>query len=405
MHSDLIVIGMGLTGLMAARTAAEKGLKVLLVAKGMGSLSLFSNTIDVLGSIPTEENMRHGLSRWIQDHPEHPYGKVGTSGLEDALTSFQALFPPPYCFQSFGQGNSLVPTGAGTRRPTYLIPVTMMGGIDLKEAEPLIVGFSGFKDFYASYVSQGLRCRAIALPLREASQGETSASALARLLEQASFRRRIGTEIREQLRGESKVGLPAVLGLRYPVQIKMDLEQISGAEVFEIPTLPPSIPGRRIFNTFREWLIHRGVTFLMGFPVSKASISGKRCQGVYLNHPPVSTLHTADRFILATGRFLGGGLTADGEGILEPIFDLPVFQPQSRLDWYGQSFFDGHSIHRAGILTDSFLRPVGEGGDVLLENLWVAGSILSHHNSIEEISREGIEIATGYMAAKLAMER
>ena len=60
MHYDLIVIGMGLSGLMAAKTAAEAGQKVLIVGKGMGSLCLFSNTIDVLGKSPE----RHQDERW-----------------------------------------------------------------------------------------------------------------------------------------------------------------------------------------------------------------------------------------------------------------------------------------------------------------------------------------------------
>ena len=34
--------------------------------------------------------------------------------------------------------------------------------------------------------------------------------------------------------------------------------------------------------------------------------------------------------ILATGRFLGNGLQADHLGIREPLFNLPVFQPQVR---------------------------------------------------------------------------
>jgi len=57
MHFDLIVIGMGLSGLMAAKTAAESGMKVLIVGKGMGSLCLFSNTIDVLGQFPKTTKM------------------------------------------------------------------------------------------------------------------------------------------------------------------------------------------------------------------------------------------------------------------------------------------------------------------------------------------------------------
>ena len=49
---DLIVIGTGLAGLTAARTAVEMGAKVLITGRGMGALTLFGNTIDILGEIP-----------------------------------------------------------------------------------------------------------------------------------------------------------------------------------------------------------------------------------------------------------------------------------------------------------------------------------------------------------------
>ena len=54
---DLIVIGTGLAGLTAARTAVEMGAKVLIVGRGMGALTLFGNTIDVLGEIPPGTDM------------------------------------------------------------------------------------------------------------------------------------------------------------------------------------------------------------------------------------------------------------------------------------------------------------------------------------------------------------
>ena len=113
-HFDVIVIGMGLSGLMAAKTAAEAGQKVLIVGKGMGSLCLFSNTIDVLGQPPTAMKMRDILSQWINDHPEHPYSKVGLERIEEALSSFLSLFPPPYSFHTLDHANCLLPTGAGT---------------------------------------------------------------------------------------------------------------------------------------------------------------------------------------------------------------------------------------------------------------------------------------------------
>ncbi len=411
MHFDLIVTGMGLSGLMAAKTAAEAGQRVLIVAKGMGSLCLFSNTIDVLGFPPVVRSdaikMRDALSQWIKDHPEHPYSKVGLERTEEALSSFLSLFPHPYSFHTIDGTNCLVPTGAGTLRPTYLIPTTMIEATSFDGGHTLVVGFEGFKDFYAQYVANQLKCRGINLRLPDSGYQERNATALARLMERQSFRENIGREIRKQLQDETRVGFPALLGIHDPVQVKEDLEKVTGTKVFEIPILPPSIPGKRIFDRFKEWLIRKGVTFLQGYPVSKAILTGKRCQAVEVLHPPVTTSYSADRFILATGRFMGGGLKGDAEKVFEPLFNLFVHQPPSREGWFGNSFFGDvpHPIHQAGVLTNASFQPVDERGEVTLENVWVAGLILAYHHCIEEKSREGIEISTGYMAAKRALEK
>ncbi len=406
MHYDLIIIGMGLSGLMAAKTAVEAGLKVLIVGKGMGSLSLFSNTIDVLGALAPAMKMEEGLSRWIQDHPRHPYATVGVDSIDEALSSFTSLFQPPYTFQARNGANTMMPTAAGTFRPTYLIPSTMNARNGFEPGRTLIVGFRGFKDFYACYVAHGLKGRAVTLELAESMEKEMTAHALARLMEMPAFRERVGKEIKGRIKdGIRRVGIPAVLGLRDPTGIKEHLEQIIGAEVFEIPTLPPSIAGKRMFTLFKEMLIRNGTTWLLGHFASGASVSGKRCEAIRISNPPVQSSYSADRFILATGRFIEGGLSASQEKILEPILGLRVFQPRSREEWFGRSYFSDHPIHQAGVLTDAALRPVDEEGAVILENVWVAGSILAHHDSIAEKSREGIEIATGYRAAKCALEK
>ena len=89
--------------------------------------------------------------------------------------------------------------------------------------------------------------------------------ALARLMEKPSFRSAFASEVKKRLEGESRVGMPAVLGLKNAGRVKEKLENSIGAEVFEMPGLPPSIPGLRIFNRFKEWFDQRGdVTFLLG---------------------------------------------------------------------------------------------------------------------------------------------
>lgn len=402
---DLIVVGTGLAGLTAARTAVGMGARVLIVGRGMGALTLFGNTIDLLGEIPCDANMGEAVTRWIAEHPQHPYARTGLEGIENALADFRRLFPPPYTFDAPGQGNSLLPTGAGTMRPTYLVPVTMAAGAVMQPADTLIVGLRGFKDFQCDTVSLHLKCRGKTLALPRYGMEGLTALALARLIDEVPFRERLGEGIRRQMAGERFIGLPAVLGLKDPAAVLKTLEGITGARVFEIPMLPPSIPGTRIIHRFREELLAKGATLLLGHPASGAVVKDGRCEGILVENPPIAVEYCADRFILATGRFLGGGLWAEMERIVEPLFHLPVFQPAERGGWFGERFFDpeAHPIHRAGIVTDADLRPVDETGRVVVENLRAAGSILAHHQAIEEKSREGIDIATGFLAARRAL--
>ena len=150
------------------------------------------------------------------------------------------------------------------------------------------------------------------------------------------------------------------------------------------------------------------MTLLLGHAVSKAILRGTRCDGIEVFHPPVVNSYSADRYILATGRFIGGGLKADREKI-----SGASFRPSRRSSPPpGRNGFKRHfSATRAIPFTGqafSSIRPFARWmrkGKSSLENVRVAGTMLAHHDCIEEKSREGIEISTGYMAAKKALER
>jgi len=404
MQHDLIIIGMGLSGLMAAKTALDLGKRVLVIGKGMGGLILFSNTIDVLGKVPETLPLKDGLSHWIKEHPEHPYSKTGVEGIEEALSSFVSLFPPPYTFHSLDERNRKLPTAVGTLRPTYLFPSTLSGGVFLKEGNTLIVGFKGFKDFYAAYMAKQFKCRYLTVSLQEEGLPELTATYLTRQMEKEEVRERVGLEIKNSLRGETLIGFPALLGLNDPVRIKAHLEAITGGEIFEIPTLPPSILGMRIFNRFKAYLLERGANFLQGHKVSRVEVKGSICEGIEVFHPPISRFYSAPHFILATGRFIGGGLEAERERIVESLFHLPVFSEAPREEWFGKNFFDSHPIHRSGISVDHSFRPLDHNGKAVFENVRVVGTILSGHHYIDEGSREGIEISTGYWGVKRLFE-
>ncbi len=118
------------------------------------------------------------------------------------------------------------------------------------------------------------------------------------------------------------------------------------------------------------------------------------------NYGPITI--EAKAVILATGRFLSGGLEAHITGISEPLLDLPVTQPKERQDWYQDQYTDsrGHAIHKAGIEVDSSLRPIGADGKPYHERLFGAGIILAHQDWIRSRSGAGIAIATAYKAVE-----
>jgi glycerol-3-phosphate dehydrogenase subunit B len=419
MKQDVIVIGMGLSGLMAAKTAADHGLKTMVLAKGAGMFQVVMGGVDLLGYYPEEnpvvlEDVRPGLENLIRAHPDHPYAKVGLEDIEKSLQSFSGLFDPQgYHYTGTPGRNTLLPTGVGSLKPSYLMPSTMSAGAGILSEPTLLVGFQEFGNFYAAYAAQsfrrigprngGLPIRGETIALSDLSDRKAfSPAALAVQLEGEEFRKKLGERIRSIKKGENRIGFPAVLGLKNAEKVKADLEERIGAKVFELPTLPPSIPGMRLFERFKDYLRAKGVRMILGFEVVSAIQKNGRCQGVVLKTPVGERVHEAESFVLAAGGFFGGGLRAQGDRIVEPLFKLPVTQPEAKEAWFQYEFLGrrGHPINKSGIRTNGRLNPLNESGKVPLENLFLAGRILGHHDALREKSLGGVDIATGYKAVR-----
>ncbi|MCK7467433.1 MAG: hypothetical protein MZU91_04375 [Desulfosudis oleivorans] len=64
---------------------------------------------------------------------------------------------------------------------------------------------------------------------------------------------------------EDKIAFPAVLGLESASEIvEYHSASLMGKPVFEIPTIPPSMPGRRLFNALKNNFRKKGGTHLLG---------------------------------------------------------------------------------------------------------------------------------------------
>ena len=175
----------------------------------------------------------------------------------------------------------------------------------------------------------------------------------------------------------------------------------------KFPTLPPAIAGLRLKNVFEQILPALGVRTLYHRILTRAKASKKGHFSFKLADNQKELVIEAQAAILATGRFIGQGLTADRNRIREALFDLPVSQPEDRTYWHRESLLDpaGHNINNAGLEVDDNFQPLTTNGRPAYKNLYAAGSILAHADWIRMKCGSGLAIATAHAAVKAYLEK
>ncbi len=414
-ETKLTVIGTGMTGMAATLFAANRGIDTVLVGS-TSEIMFASGFIDLLGVHPIHErkswkNPWQGIAEVRRDIPNHPYARMDETDIRtafDQALSFLKDAGLPYLRRN--EQNCRAVTSLGTLKSTYCIPHTMWAGVEaLEEKSPcLLVDFRGLKGFSARQIAAvlqhewpNLRTVRISFPEMEHME-EVYTEALARNLSMEHNRVKLAEVIRPHVKGSVYVGLPAILGISSSYEVACDISDKIGAKVFEIPTMPPSVPGLRLKEAFEEQFPLRGVRPFFQKQVLnvhngpggefKLDIGGDTTEfGV-----------KTDGIIMASGRFLGGGLRADRHQIRETIFGLPVTQPSDRRLWHRRSFLDsrGHPVNRCGLEIDDEFRPLDKSGHPAYPNLFAAGSVLAHQDWMRMKCGSGLAIATAYKAVK-----
>jgi glycerol-3-phosphate dehydrogenase subunit B len=416
---DLLVIGAGLTGLCAAYAAAKAGLRVRVIAKGLGATHWHAGTVDVFGYIPGDgEAVRapfdtvDGMTR---NGHGHPYTLLGVDGLRATLDEFVALTTSlglPYQGAAEPGRNLLLPSAVGAQRPVYLAPEGQIAGRLDSDQPMLLVGFEGLNDFYPrliaeNLVKQGYTARVAFLPVSLLTRRrQFNLVWLSELVEDPEHLERLAEALARVVEPGERIGLPAILGLHHHPRVMEQLRAATNAPIFEIPTLPPSVPGIRLTNALRRHLEELGVRVEIGMEVIGFGRDGRRLLWVETATSARPLRHRAGNFLLATGGILGGGIDSDHTGrVWETIFDLPLDAPQQRAEWFRPHFLDpaGQPIFQSGVRVDQHFQPLDSGGEVVYENLWAAGGLLAHADPIQERSLEGIAIGTGMAAGKRVM--
>jgi glycerol-3-phosphate dehydrogenase subunit B len=397
--------------LTAGWQAASRGLRTRVIAQGWGSTHWGAGCIDVLHSeTGSSKSIVADLEILINEEPNHPYAIVGMEGLKNALSSFQKLCQDAmYPLHGSLETTWLLPTVLGAARPTCLAPETMIGGDLRTEIPMLLVGFDRYDDFWpqmtaANLGAQGIEAQTVIIDppmLREYRRVETMR--LAYLFDRADFRAQVVEALRPHLSRNVRVGFPGVLGMEHALAAKQDLEARLGVTVFEMPGLPPSVPGKRLHNLLVEAIRKAGGRVDNGMKVTTFSKDGnERVAAVWTEAAARPHQHPAESFILATGGVLGEGITSDPHGhVFETIFNLPVSNLPTNGIWAKEQFLatEGQPIFRAGIGVNEGFAPTDEAGNPIYENLFVIGNLLSG-DFVRQRALEGVALASGFVVGK-----
>jgi glycerol-3-phosphate dehydrogenase subunit B len=193
-----------------------------------------------------------------------------------------------------------------------------------------------------------------------------------------------------------------VLGVGRAREVRQELAARLDHPVFEVPTLPPSVQGLRVFETMTGALRRAGGRLVVGSTVGEVRTSNGRVEAAVTETAGRPITYRAGSFVLATGGFASGGLELEPSGrIRETVFDLPLWGvPAPNEPRLALEYFDDHPLSRAGVAVDEKMRAVNAENEPVYENLHAVGATVAGAVPWREGSGNGISLASGYAAAE-----
>lgn len=348
---EVLVIGEGLSGIMAAATAATEGSHVTLVSKGPGNFVLGSVCVDLDGL----DRDRLGLI---------------DNRLETAVSFFLDLTSSADCAYGGGAGERhLVPTILGSFQQASLAPRWLWQADPHSVSKVLVAGIGHLPAFDAKFVAERLTSESKRLGLTTSYRSEivtlphnpkhalTALEVASQIDRDDDYRIAFARALRPLIQDAGLVIIPGLLGVKSNDTDIVCFEEDIGCAICELATLPPSVPGLRLLQRLERRLTQLGVEISSGFPVRKLCTEGQHCVAVELDTPGRPRELRADIVVLACGRF---------SNLLEPEM----------------TEFAGCGSH--------------------LDNVFACGSLLGQ---FEPRHRNAVSILTGHQAGMLASKQ
>jgi glycerol-3-phosphate dehydrogenase subunit B len=351
---DVVVVGAGISGLVAAGVAAHRSLKVALVATGPGSF------VTGPGWLRAQEILR----------------AVTAPELSNSILFFCELARLAGCPYAGDISTArYLPSLLGDFQSVALAPLSLWNAEPRACASAVIVGIRGLSSFDENFMAERLTERArmtgsactysarqISLS-REMGVPVTTLRIAQCFDRDPGFRAELIGALRKEASGFERILVPGILGLDSSAEQIAEFERELGCTVCEIPTLPPSVPGLRIFHRLESYLGKIGVELFRGFPIENVEMRDGLCTGLRVASPGRPMNLCCQSAVLATGRRSATPLGGEYAG------------------------------------RDEQLRPLNLAGAVMANNLFVAGA----PSDSGAADNGGVRsILTGYRAGNLA---
>jgi glycerol-3-phosphate dehydrogenase subunit B len=428
---DVVVVGSGLAGSIAALTAHAQGAKVALASRGYGATALSHGALEVAfapavaaGGGPGVPLSEH-VAGIVHARPRHPYGILGIEQVQADVAHGYALLaavlagtgldvPPELGWQ---QRNAHAVSSLGCLLPVAM-PLGPHRGWSPTGQRPWgVLQIAQDPSFDAKRICLGVRhdaalmgletpdVRPIVVSMPNQTQPYASPFMLAQQLDSQAACAALGEAVRVEVAGQGLAGLivPPAIGLDHFPQARQWLAEGVGLPVIEALAHAPSVPGLRLQRALTRAMEQAGIRQVG--PVSQLSGSGCRLERATLaDGSPLD----GGAFVLACGRFIAGGISWTQDVPQESLVGLPLVtelgllearSPQSVLR---ESPAEAHPLMTAGLGVNARLQPLREG-EPAYTNLFAAGMILGGFSSRYLLCADGVALATAHRAAQQAL--
>lgn len=445
------MVGGGLAGAAAALSLAQQGAAVTLLRAGPGATALCAGTLDVAGASPLPGGLPFldpirgvplppsaRLSLLLQPPSSHPYaaflgaGARGGAAREEIESAArwlsEALEPEGLAVAGGLDAGLLVADVRGALRVADFAWTGCAEGDVATASEIALVGIPGHGGGGARAAAlrladelaalgqprRPIRLWPLELPDRLAEPRFHAARLAARIDDDAGFAALLAALGRTPHAANPRalVLFPPMLGLARTRERLAALRDALGCRVAELAAQPPeALAGYRLDRALLAALARRGVAVHAARARQIEVESGKALAVVAEPSAPGGEplRLAASAIVLATGRFVGGGLEEHGGRVREALLDLPLFDSSGRRAdgvparrQLRRRYEDPQPLFTAGVRADAQLRPLHWTGRPVLENLFVAGELLGGFDPARERSGLGLALASGLAAARSA---